>query len=557
MTQLFPKPSIFQRLPVELIGSVLEQLDISTLLRCTQICRQLRLLIKKSVALQYKIELYACNMVDGPPSNVVKAARLRMLHAHQRAWRRIEWSGRSSIPLSEPEVSTESAWEFLGGVLGLAAGQRLRFIQVPSALRGIEEKHWVIENIGFRIKDFGMDPAQDLLSIIEISEAPSDETFTLHIRSLSTGEPHPLAQVCKLPYRSTFDVGEWWYVIQVHGHQVAIMCQSLSGDESELVVYDWQTGVQRKIILGFIQTYSFLNERYLMLGVTWDDPDGVVLSLEVIDLDEPPSVKVELSQGASHCAFQFPALRDLPEDPELAIRTDHTSQANTPLTKSVPFTTSQDDRLLVISSTCFSESKSNVLFVPLSAFLNKINLIPTEFSRGHIYPWETWGPDNTRMIEHSLSDVWFCYVHGMKVVVPLPDEQTVMLYDFNQRGIKRSLAKSTHITAPAPPSAPTTITLTHPPTPITPVPSPTPAPLTPTITPFITAIDIDEPKTSYIIEDTLCPTQIFKQPLKTSLPCLIHTFPSPIPRSGSGFMLGEDSLIVIPPNDGEFVLLSF
>lgn len=62
----------------------------------------------------------------------------------------------------------DSAWEFLGGVLGLSAGSRLRFIQVPSKLRSIEEKRWTIEDIGFKVKDFGMDPAQDLLVVLEI-----------------------------------------------------------------------------------------------------------------------------------------------------------------------------------------------------------------------------------------------------------------------------------------------------------------------------------------------------------------------------------------------------
>lgn len=110
-------------------------------------------------------------MIDGPASDVVNLTRLRMLAAHQQAWRSVEWSQTTEITLTAAEVSLESAWEFLGGVLGLAAGCRLRFIQVPSALRGIKEKQWVIEDIGFTIKDFGMDPSQDLLIILEVDNS--------------------------------------------------------------------------------------------------------------------------------------------------------------------------------------------------------------------------------------------------------------------------------------------------------------------------------------------------------------------------------------------------
>lgn len=60
-------------------------------------------------------------------------------------------------------------WELYGGVLAQAfSGHRkLGFTQLPSVIRGIEEKQWVIEDVGVKIRDFGMDPAQDLLIVLE------------------------------------------------------------------------------------------------------------------------------------------------------------------------------------------------------------------------------------------------------------------------------------------------------------------------------------------------------------------------------------------------------
>lgn len=125
-------------------------------------------MITTSVALQYKIELYAANLVDGPPNSLTKSSRLKMLRAHQRAWNNINWSRTQEIYLTEAEMSPDlSAWELTGGMLGLAAGRRLRFIQLPSLLRAIPDDEWVIEDVGFALKDFAMDKSQDLLVVIE------------------------------------------------------------------------------------------------------------------------------------------------------------------------------------------------------------------------------------------------------------------------------------------------------------------------------------------------------------------------------------------------------
>lgn len=63
-------------------------------------------------------------------------------------------------------------WELYGGVLAQGPdSSSLTFRQLPSELRGIEEKEWMISDIGFNIRDFGMDPAQDLLVAIQVPPA--------------------------------------------------------------------------------------------------------------------------------------------------------------------------------------------------------------------------------------------------------------------------------------------------------------------------------------------------------------------------------------------------
>jgi len=62
-----------------------------------------------------------------------------------------------------------SAWELCGGVLAQTmADGTLVCHQLPSDLRSIEENCWSIGPfMGIPIRDFGMDPSEDILVLIE------------------------------------------------------------------------------------------------------------------------------------------------------------------------------------------------------------------------------------------------------------------------------------------------------------------------------------------------------------------------------------------------------
>ncbi|KAF8643863.1 hypothetical protein AX16_008879 [Volvariella volvacea WC 439] len=574
-------PSFIEQLPVELIVHILEFLEAPTLTRCKQISRRFSALIEESVTLQYKISLHAANMIDGPPSEYAKATRLRMLQDHQEAWHRFNWIKQTNIHLSAPEVSLESAWEFLGGVLGLAAGQRLRFIQVPSQLREIEDKQWVIEDIGYTIKDFGMDANQDLLTILEIFNHNGLEAFRLHLCKLSDGNDHHLAHKPIFEYSPKVDFGEWWYVIQIHGSRVAVMRQNLGEGESELVVYDWRSGETKRVFLGYIHSYSFLDENHLLLAVDWNDPPGPTLSIEVVAVTGTiGGMFIQLQKGQSICAFEFPQLRlsEGQEAPELSIRTDHTTQAihnassclheyHKPFMHRTPFSTSPEDRILVIStSATLPEDKSMVLFVTRSCLMSKLMEVGTKYRPGYIFPWESWGPMGTRIITNTLSDVWFCYVHGMKVLVPLPETQELQLYDFNPRAARQdglstplSFMKngkldpdSTINPCPVAKAAPTSVLPAIPES-----HESQPQQEHHRVKPILKPLDEDM-KTTFLNRPSIFVSKLFEKPVETSLPCRIDTFKLSVnDKSNNGYMLGEDSIIIVPAEDDEFIMLSF
>lgn len=66
-------------------------------------------------------------------------------------------------------MSDGSSWELYGGVLAqTTADGKICFYQLPSDMRCIQEKEWSVDgDMGFEIRDFGMDPSVGLLVLVE------------------------------------------------------------------------------------------------------------------------------------------------------------------------------------------------------------------------------------------------------------------------------------------------------------------------------------------------------------------------------------------------------
>lgn len=115
--------------------------------------------------LRYKIELAAAGMEDGPPSTLSNSDRLERLLQHQEVWKALRWQSETIVPMTRGGV-----WEFYGGVLAQARGREtLLFKQISSKFKNIEEKDWECD-LKLRVRDFTMDPAQDLLVVIAFQD---------------------------------------------------------------------------------------------------------------------------------------------------------------------------------------------------------------------------------------------------------------------------------------------------------------------------------------------------------------------------------------------------
>ena len=104
-------------------------------------------------------------MVDGPPSRLNTSERLSLLRSYETSWKNLDWNTHISLPVPEG-----SLWELYGNVWAHSKGNNdaIFFVQIPSRLRDVPLRQWTVR-LDFLMRDFGMDPSQDLLVAIEMA----------------------------------------------------------------------------------------------------------------------------------------------------------------------------------------------------------------------------------------------------------------------------------------------------------------------------------------------------------------------------------------------------
>lgn len=118
-------------------------------------------MIDETAALQYHIALHSSGMVDGPPGLLSTSERLSLLRSYETSWKNVDWNTQTSLP-----VPNGSLWELNGNVWAHSRGvDSIDFVQIPSRLRGIPLRQWTLK-LDSPIRDFSMDPSQDLLVTI-------------------------------------------------------------------------------------------------------------------------------------------------------------------------------------------------------------------------------------------------------------------------------------------------------------------------------------------------------------------------------------------------------
>ncbi|KAL1662243.1 hypothetical protein GGF50DRAFT_59390 [Schizophyllum commune] len=279
-SMLLPKDPLLA-LPTELVCQILEYLDVSDLLACSLVTRHMRRVILHSAPLQYSIELAKSRMASTPSASALStASRLNMLRTREQAWRGLRWSARHRITLPP----TGPIYEFIGGIYGNGQEDENRvtstisFFELPTQVKGrtmpAHPRVWTHPMGTLSIVDFTLDPTHDLLALVASASPPSNYLYEIHLRSLSTNEPHPMAQqpilsCLKRPNGNNMVFESAGAVrIQVSGDQIALLLRQTPGMGSHLNIWNWKRGADRHIsfsVTDGIEDFTFLSDKAFLL----------------------------------------------------------------------------------------------------------------------------------------------------------------------------------------------------------------------------------------------------------------------------------------------------
>jgi hypothetical protein len=211
------------------------------------------------------MELSMHRMVSVLPfsQNPSLPVRLNILREREYAWKRLEWKYSYSSDLCPNPLG-----EFAGGINAIPIYRgfirSIKFLKFHSAdpTSGKDTTiSWNHTMDGLSVVRFTMDPSQDLLILVAFAPPlcvrqirsvvyrkstctlRSDYVFEVHLRSLSTNEPHPKAPIQKiLTILRRKEMNTLYHHqtmrIQILGHMLALFCKTLDRG-GRIEIWNW------------------------------------------------------------------------------------------------------------------------------------------------------------------------------------------------------------------------------------------------------------------------------------------------------------------------------
>ncbi|KAG7441677.1 uncharacterized protein BT62DRAFT_955490 [Guyanagaster necrorhizus] len=494
-------PSLFS-LPPEILTQCMEYLDYWSLLQCTKVCRAFKNVVNGSLALQYKTELAMDSMEDGESSHLLNAERLERLRELRRAWANLDWKEFTSIPFS----GECSAYELVAGVfVKMFLGRDFSSTRLPSSTRPTVHQV-VFPDQDMLVKDFAMDPSQDLLAMLVDDASPPSYTtnriLTMHLRSLSTLNDHPEAEVPRI--NISIRPGEMWAnlvgvcTIQVAQDSLALFIRQPI-KESHLYIWNWKTG---KLLINHDDHGDLPRGVYHFGFVTWNT--------YILTTTSSPGYiyLVQISEELKYRTIVVLQLPEIVDNVHIDAAITHSGAITASAIDGELFIASPERRIHTFTVTYAfldpaREAATYTLFVPNEAFLQYISDYEDRSKNLLCYLlWENWGPRHTRMLPNEGTFNWMRYAYGEKVVCPaIPGRNVLQVLDFN--------------VYPSRPRPPTTC-------------------------PFSRGRIITGPT-------TLDRAHIFKQKVQTCLP--FYSTSREMAKEYSGFMIDEQRIIALKVHD--------
>ncbi|KAG8970586.1 hypothetical protein FRC03_006715 [Tulasnella sp. 419] len=306
----------FLALPLEIISSILLELDWKDLIQCQSLCKFIDDLFRTTTAIRYKIQLGRHCMIHNPSIDTHSSSkRLEKLGEFTNAWATLKATRTTSFKIpSYWSVYDLQQGIFVHGVMDSTVDldeanhlhhectTALRFYKFPSTLGDSDDYAWSFPSLGIPVNEMTIDPSMDLLVLLEKPsvQPPSlpswrgQVNLSIHLRTMTRNEPHPLARKAVLTQRHEIKWEESFdsYAFSLRGSRlvlVVVSCGLNYGDEFYVIwIWNWRTGVlefeyadQGYAALSFLTDRSFLVSHHAYGELEWG------LDVHFITNDEP------------------------------------------------------------------------------------------------------------------------------------------------------------------------------------------------------------------------------------------------------------------------------
>ncbi|KAF5374083.1 hypothetical protein D9757_010711 [Collybiopsis confluens] len=445
--------NLLEILPPEIILGILLRLDAVSLTRCQLVCKFFRDTITQSANLVYTIELAISQQEDGQTSILSPKEKLELLRNQQKHWTQMRWGDELRYTMKKSGL-----WELFGNVLVQRnLDHSFTFVQLPSTHRNILERTWTVKpERPHIVRDFGIDPSQDLFVLIEVPRRlrnVSSPIYNLHVQTMSAAKKHPLAVESGIirHSRHAFDQSTS-FSIQISGDYVGLFFHD-SAMQNEFIIWEWKTGNKKLHFDGDnLLSFSFLSERHVLFSTFTEEG---AFELFIVDFIAESSEKQEYNSVSHGLKLALPQLALDVSPLMLTVRSDPSPHWAPHSDLKVPFYASHSDEKIFVASLWLQKASiRHLTFVfTLSALLPRLKTLGP-ISTDSAIPWEDWGPQATRMDEsHRINagfDTWACYLYGTKLALPEQSGRTsgnftVHLFDFNPRAVRKAISDGSRI----------------------------------------------------------------------------------------------------------------
>ncbi|KAG8710032.1 hypothetical protein FRC09_000352, partial [Ceratobasidium sp. 395] len=210
----------------------------------------------------YILQLEASGYVEPlrPRTDLSYAEKSQFLRKHNLQWKNLSRVTPTHYDL--PAYQRTSLDRLVKGTFvwgqftaGDKTFSKVMFYQFPSTNMGTDFKQWSIDLVD-GCDDIDIDPAQDLLVVAEkrsaIDTLISDEPFNIHLRTMSTGEPHSKAPWDRKVLRYTPPNESWLSGlchVWIFGHLLVGMFNV--DFIAHIVIWNWATGQELAVSLPY------------------------------------------------------------------------------------------------------------------------------------------------------------------------------------------------------------------------------------------------------------------------------------------------------------------